>query len=296
MPSTRASKTAEIAAAVRAAHRRYDHPVVFDDPHALQLTSPAWRTIVRSRVLHRLVVRRLLADFRSIHAEMLGRARFAEEELLRAVAGGLGQYVIIGAGLDSFALRHRELAPQLRVFELDHPASQAVKIERLAGITTEPLTHVEFIAADLEHETVAQALSRSGYDRGAPAFFAWLGNTYYLTPAAIAGTLRAIAGLAAPGSELVVDYALPVDQQPPQERGAFLKAQAAVERRGEPWRAFFTPPQFTALARECGFELVATLSPADQLERYFSGRDDGLRPPAWGHFAHLRTLRWQAVP
>lgn len=288
MTTTRASKTADIAAAVRAAHLRYDRPVVFSDPYALQLTSAAWRTICRHPVLHRLVVGGLLADFRTIHAEMLGRARYAEDELLRAVAGGLDQYVLIGAGLDSFALRRRDLAGRLAVFELDQPASQAVKRARMAGISGGGLSHVQYVPCDLEVETVAAALGRSRYDAARPAFFTWLGTTYYLSRAAITTTLRSIAGAAAPGSELVLDFALPADRQPTEERRSFLKAQAAVERRGEPWRSFFEPAEFAALARDCGFELVATVTPKALRQRYFAGRRDGLVPPAWGHVAHLR--------
>lgn len=288
MTAARASKTADIAAAVRAAHLRYDQPVVFADPYAFALTSAPWRAVCRHPLLHRLVVRQMLGDFRSIHAEMLGRARYAEDELLRAVDGGIAQYVLVGAGLDSFALRRRDLAGRLAVFELDQPAGQAVKRARLAAIAGEPLRHVEYVAADLEVETVAAVLQRSRFDAARPAFFTWLGTTYYLSGAAIATTLRSIAGLAAPGSELVLDFALPVDRQPPAERHAFLRAQAAVERRGEPWRSFFEPAEFAALARHCGFELVAMVTPADLQQRYFAGRDDGLVPPAWGHVAHLR--------
>ena len=288
MTAARASRTAEIAAAVRAAHLRYDRPVVFSDPYALELTSPAWRAVCSHPLLHRLVVGGLLADFRSIHAEMLGRARYAEDELLRAVADGFGQYVMVGAGLDSFALRRRDLAGRLAVFELDQPASQAVKRARMAAIAGGSLPHVEYVACDFELETVAAALARSAYAPARPAFFTWLGTTYYLSRAAINTTLRSIAGRAAAGSELVLDFALPAGRQPAAERRAFLRAQAAVERRGEPWRCFFEPAEFAALAQGCGFELVRMLTPQALHQRYFAGRSDGLAPPAWGHVAHLR--------
>ena len=288
MTAARASRTAEIAAAVRAAHLRYDRPVVFADPYALELTSAPWRTVCRHPLLHGVVVRRLLADFRSIHAQMLGRARYAEDELLRALGAGVGQYVLIGAGLDSFALRRRDLADRLAVFELDQPAGQAIKRARLAAIADEPLRHVDYVAADLEVETVAGALQRSRYDPSEPAFFTWLGTTYYLSGPAIVTTLRSISGCAAPGSELVLDFALPAERQPPAERRAFLKAQAAVERRGEPWHSFFEPAEFARLAEYCGFEVVDMVTPDDLRRRYFVGRADGLLPPAWGHLAHLR--------
>lgn len=289
MSLPRASKTAEIAAAVRAAHLSYDRPVVFADPLALQLTSPGWRAVVRRPWLHRLIVRGLLADFRGIHAEMLGRARFAEEALERAVEAGVSQYVIVGAGLDSFALRRRDLAQRLRVFELDQLGSQAVKRTRLAALGAGALSHVEFVAADFERESVAEALARSGFDPRAPAFFSWLGGTYYLGRGAIDMTLRVIARFAAPGSELVADYALPPEAQPPGELRAFRRAQAAVARRGEPWQAFFEPAEFAALARDCGFQVLANVGPDEQLDRYFADRDDDLRPAGWGYFAHLRV-------
>jgi len=138
-----------------------------------------------------------------VRAQALVRSRYAEDRLRDAVGRGVRQYVVVAAGLDSFAWR--ESAP-LRVFEVDHPASQGAKRERLAALDPASVSRAVFVPVDLETDALDAALVRSGFAADAPAFFAWLGATYYLRRAAVERTLAALARVAAPGSELVLDY------------------------------------------------------------------------------------------
>ena len=292
MAVRRASKTADVTGAVRGSHLLHDQPpFVFTDPYALRLTSAGWRAVVRVPALHWLVVQKLLARFRTVHGEMLARARFCEDALQQAVERGIRQYVIIGAGLDSFALRRRDLAGQLTVFELDHPASQAAKRARLGRLGEGIPGNLVFVPVDLERETVDEALTRSRFDRDAPAFFGWLGVTYYLSREAVSGTLRAIAGTAAVGSEVALDYSIPAEMLPPEERDRLQHVLAYVARRGEPWLSFFEPDDFARGVQALGYEVIANVPPEEQERLYFLGRHDDLSGPKWPRFAHLRLNR-----
>jgi methyltransferase (TIGR00027 family) len=289
MAKAQQSGTAAAAAAGRAAHYLHDHPRVFDDPFAIQLTSPVWRTICRSRLLHWLVFRKVLGVLRPAFAQALVRSRYTEDQLEAAIAGGCAQYVIVGAGLDSFALRRRDLAPKLRVYELDQPGGQQAKREQLARLRLETPPNLEFIPVDFEQETVAAALARSSYAPGQPAFFSWLGNVGYLTREAIFGTLRSIVSYATPGSGLIFDYAIPDELVDLAELPAIVAVRRFAARRGEPIITSFDPRTLPDEMRDLGFDLVENLSPAEQKARYFANRADGLYPLASTYFVHLRV-------
>ena len=288
MKAGQRSRTADAVAAVRAAHLLYDRPVVFEDPFAIHLTSFAWRTIGKSRVLHWLV-RRIFRALRPVHAQILARSRYAEEKLEEAVARGIDQYVLLGAGLDSFALRRRDLASKLTVYELDHPESQASKRKRLARCGIDLPNNLALIAVDFEQETVADALTRSSYARERPAFFSWLGTTVYLPREAVFGTLEALARFAAPGSEVVLTYLVPIELVKPGDREAVEKAARFAARRGEPWVSFFDPHLFPEEVCTLGFELIENLSPQEQRARYFAARTDNLCPLSSAYFVHFRA-------
>ena len=247
--------------------------------------------VARVTALHWLVVRKLLVQLRNVHGEMLARARFCEDALQQAVEHGIHQYVIVGAGLDSFALRRRDLAGQLTVFELDHPASQAEKRARLERLSEEIPGNLVFVPVDLERETVGEALIRSRFNCEAPAFFGWLGVTYYLSREAVFGTLRAIANTAALGSEVVLDYSVPAEMLAPEDRERLRHLLTFVARQGEPWRSFLKPDDFARNAQALGYEVVADVSPEEQKRLYFLGRNDDLSSPKWPRFAHLRLDR-----
>ena len=282
------SGTAEGAAAFRASHTLYDSNPVFRDPFAIALTSPGWRRILKSRLLHWLVLRRYLRSLRPIVAHVAARSRYTEDRLEAAVRRGVGQYVIVGAGLDAFALRRPDLKSKLRVYEVDHPDTQAMKRRRLKEIAPALPENLEFVAVNFERESIAQGLSRASYRKDAPAFFSWLGTTHYLTPQATFATLRAIASVTAPGSEIVLDYGLTRELLPARALAAGKRLSRIVSHRQEPFLGRYAPDELHREVKAMGWEVVEDLSGAEQERRYFAGRADGLAPTGGTHFLHLR--------
>lgn len=247
----------------RAAHQLYDQPLIFEDPLALRILSDEAAERVRS------------AEEAAPHPWALGlrgfvaaRSRCAEEELARAVAQGVRQYVVLGAGLDTFA--YRNPFAELRVFEVDHPATQAWKQERLqhAGIAIpEPL---RFAPVDFERDTLAHGLEAAGFLRDEPAFFSWLGVVPYLTREAAMATLSFVARLAQ-GSGIVFDYAIPREQLGEAEQRAFDYLAERVARAGEPFRLFFDPEELEAELRGMGFGKIEDLDSAALRQRWLDG-------------------------
>ena len=283
------SRTAEAAAAARARHLLRDQPIVFDDPFAIRLTSRPWRIICKNRFLDWLVSRRMVV-LRPIVAQILARSRYAEDQLLKAIAAGMNQYVIVGAGLDSFALRRRDLASTLKVYELDHPASQVSKQDRLAELGIDLPANLELIPVDFEQESVADALTRSSYTRDRPAFYSWLGTIHYLTRDAIFRTLASIASFAAARSEIAFDYAIPRESVDPADLPVRDALDRFAARRGEPLVTSFDPMTFPREVCDLGFELLENLSVQEQETRYFREREDGMKPTPSSYFAHFRVL------
>ncbi|MDJ0866042.1 MAG: SAM-dependent methyltransferase [Myxococcota bacterium] len=286
MRAEQRSKTADGAAAIRAAHRLYGAPLVFDDAFAVELTSPGWRRICESRTLYWLVMEKLLGALRPISAQVLSRARYAEDCLDEAVAAGIEQYVLIGGGLDSFALRRPDLASRLAVFELDHPNTQRAKRERLASLGYQMPDQHTFVPIDFEKEGVATALGRSAFSGEKRSFFSWLGTAPYLTGDAVFGVLQAVASVAAPGSELVFDYAVPEQLLDDADRPTAERLRRFTERRGEPLVSAFEPQLLCERVGKLGYRVLENLAPAEQQRRYFAGRSDGLR--AWSGSYYLR--------
>ncbi len=289
MKPTQRSKTAEAVAAVRAVHLLHDRPVVFEDPFAIHLTSQGWRLVAKNRLLHWLVARMILRRFRPVHAQFLARARYAEEKLENAVAREIDQYIILGAGLDSFAWRRRDLATRLRVYELDHPAMQVVKRGRLERLGFALPENLEMIPVDFERESVADALARSSYHRERPGFFSLLGTVQYIPRDAVMTTLRSVSEVAAPGSELVLTYNIPLNLVEASDRPAVERVLRFAARRGEPFVSFFDPEAFPAEVCTLGYELLENCSSREQERRYFAGRMDDLRPLSSAYVAHFRA-------
>jgi methyltransferase (TIGR00027 family) len=284
-----ASSTADTVAAIRAAHCRYDRPVVFDDPLAIHLTSRRWRLIVNNPVLYRLVI--AVTGTARARGNFPARARYVEEKLERAVLGGIDQYVILGAGLDSFAWRRSDLAKRLRIFELDHPLSQQVKRDRLVRLGLSPPANLEWVAVDLVQESVAAALARSKYRRDARGFFSLVGTVQYLPREAVISTLRSIAATAAPGSELVLTYVQPKSLVKPAMQPVFDRLVLLAARKGEPFISLFDPEKFPSAVCALGYDLVENCAPHETALRYFAGRTDDLQPGAqWlSYIAHFRV-------
>lgn len=272
-----------LVAAIRASHLRWDRPPIFADDYALQMTTPFWRLVATNRLLNRLIVHRLLRVFRPIHTENILRIRYAEDRLREAVGAGVGQYVILGAGLDTFALRRGELADRLRIFEVDHPASQAMKRERLLAINGGIPDNLVLVPVDFERDRLDEKLIEAGFDRGTPAFFSWLGTTYYLTKEAIRDTLERVSAVTASGSRVVLDYKYPRRLIPEQSLLFADKVDQFVAKRGEPMRSTFAPEELSAELARTGFSQLDNVPPDEQAQRYLQGRSD--MPPPAANFA-----------
>ncbi len=219
---------------------------------------------------------------RALRAFLAVRSRYAEDQLAGAVERGMRQYVVLGAGLDTFAYRNPFQAAGLHVFEVDHPATQAWKRARLDESYIPVPSEVTFVAVDFERQSLDTQLEEAGFRRAAPAFFSWLGVTPYLTRPAFDSTVQFIAGLPA-GSGVAFDYAVERSLLKPHQQAALDAMAARVARAGEPFQLFFNP---TALANDLarfGFGDIEDLN-ADQINaRYFSGRSDGLAVSGGGH-------------
>ena len=304
MEAGRASTTALVVAYRRAHHFANGAPWVFADPLASAIIGRDRERIedvliaaaarffpdeVPRGAAREVAIARVLGVSYG-QGLVLSRARYTEDRLAALMQRtGVSQYVLVGAGLDTFALRRPDLRDRLRVFELDHPATQTDKRRRLreAGLALPPNLH--FGAADIEREPVATVLTRLPYDPTRPALFAWLGVTMYLTRAAVLETLRSIRSVAAHCSEIVFDYfdaaSLVAESQPPGLRMTLELTRSL----GEPIIFGFEPARLAAELESVGYEVVDDLGPPQQNERYFEVRADGLRVPEFLHVACARV-------
>lgn len=264
------SRTAWQVAMLRAAHQLLDEPLVLDDPLALAILGADAAAQLRDDPYP-------CNDpmLRGLRAGLVVRSRFAEEEAERGIADGVRQVVVLGAGLDTFAYRHGHEVDDLRLFEVDHPATQAWKRGLLAGAGIGVPANLTYVASDFEHVTLAQALAAAGFDATQPACFSWLGVTMYLTEAAIVETLRFVAALPSPSS-ICFDFQAAPAQLNPVER---VIVEGIVERMaasGEPWLSLFDPEKLGEMVRALGFGAVRMIG-ADEMNRlYLSRRKDGL--------------------
>ena len=278
MENGQPSRTALMAAAARAAHLVVDgEPVIFADTLATALLGERAEELLSYHTSHG--THPVLAGAR---AQVTCRSRYTEDALARAVGRGLTQYVILGAGLDSFAYRSDG---RVRVFEVDYPATQDWKRRALASARVPVPDGVTFVPADLAADGLAGRLAAAGFDGCTPALVSWLGVTMYLTRDAIAATLAAVGALA-PGTEIIADYMLPAELR--DEAGAVygsLVAKASAER-GEPWLSCFAPEEMAGLARTAGFGAVRNVPQRDTIPAGLWQRSDALRPAGLAVLVH----------
>ncbi len=255
----------------RALHLEVDSlPHVLEDEIGLKLVAPEadWRN------------RPDMSPFtRPFRASIVARARFIEDLVAEQVELGVGQYVILGAGLDTFVQRQPRLASHLLVFEIDQPGPQAWKRRRLDELGYGVPPFLRFVPVDFEAGDGWWArLEQAGFDPGRPAIIASTGVSMYLTNRAIIAMLGQIATLA-PGSTLAMSFMLPIQMAEPELRIGVERAAAGARANGTPFLSFFMPEEMLTLARGAGFRQVRHVSGAALAERYFANRTDGLRPP-----------------
>jgi methyltransferase (TIGR00027 family) len=280
--------TAVRVALWRALHVEIDPPPhVFVDEVGLQLAAPddRWRD------------RPDMSPFtKPFRASIVARARFIEDLVAEQAARGVEQYVILGAGLDTFAQRRQadtqppdrppsDSASQLLVFEVDRPGPQAWKRQRLVELGVGIPSFLRFVPVDFEAADFEAAgtwwdrLAAAGFNAQRPAVVASTGVSMYLTKDAIAATLRQVAALA-PGSTFAMSFLLPIEMADPDGRPGMERAVEGAQASGTPFISFFTPTEMLALARAAGFRDVQHISADALAQRYFAGRTDGLRPPS----------------
>jgi methyltransferase (TIGR00027 family) len=276
--------TAVGAAFGRAAHVLLDDPpYVFDDALSIKL---AGEDVLRAAQLLTTDGRLLASrdDPRSKwRGTFVGRARFVEDLVADRLGRGVDQYVILGAGLDTFAQRKPDLASRLRIFEVDERRTQQWKKERLRELAMPAPQNLRFVPVDFETgDSWVRAIVMNGFDLAHPTVIASTGVTQYISVDAIAATLREAAELT-PGTTFVCTFMLPLDLIDPEERELHARTQEAAAARGFPWISFYSPEQFQSLAVEAGFNDVRHVSASELDHRYFAARHDGLRAASGEH-------------
>ncbi len=273
MAMERHSLMAERVAIGRAAHQFLDPgPVIFSDPLARPLIGADGEAWLQENIkwLRQEGMRRT-------RVLLALRSRFAEEELARAMGEGTRQYVILGAGLDSFAYRRPDLGTTLTVFEADHPATQEWKRKRLAEARIATPRNVRYVALDFNERTLAEALEAAGFRRDEPSFFSWLGVTYYLPRESVMETLRYVGGLAAP-RQVVFDYAVDVSALPERYHDIINRVRGYTAGTGEPWVTWFAPAPLMTELRAMGFGATANLEANELLVRFTGDANEDLTP------------------
>jgi methyltransferase (TIGR00027 family) len=274
--------TAVRVALWRALHAEIDPPPhVLEDEIGLQLVAPGdgWRA-------------RPDMDpdgTRGFRASIVARARFIEDLVAEQAGRGVAQYVLLGAGLDTFAQRRPEIASRMRIFEVDQPGPQAWKRQRLTELGYSVPDWLRLVPVNFEQNgSWWQQLAAAGFDPGQPAVVASTGVSMYLSKDATAATLRQLAGLA-PGSTLAMTFLLPRDLLEDADRAGLRAADQGARASGTPFVSFYAPQEMLAMAREAGFADVRHVPGASLGERYFAGRGDGLRPSTGEDFVVATT-------
>jgi methyltransferase (TIGR00027 family) len=287
---------------MRAAHTRLDPNPLINDPWGDRLVPESARDMFRKAALAKMdasALRRAMASPGTIideslrrsraYANVIMRTRFAEDELQLAVTRGIRQYVLIGAGFDSFALRGPAYAADLQIFEIDFPATQSLKLARIAACGLTPPDSVHFIAADLSQETVAAALLRSPFRSEVLTFFSWLGVTMYLTREANLGTLKSIASCTPMGSEVVFTY---LDERLFRAQSeSFRDLEKRVAAMGESFLSGFNPETLARDLEDCGLLLLEDLDGSAIAAKYGRTGENSLGQSAFSHIALAQVIQ-----
>jgi methyltransferase (TIGR00027 family) len=275
------SRTAFSAAGHRALHQTADKPVLFKDPWAFPILGPP-----PAEPLDPEKLAQHAANTASMRALIVARSLLAEGTLAAAVADGVDQYVLLGAGLDTFA--YRNPYPSVRVFEVDYEATGRWKQAQLTAAGVAIPANVTYAAINFETETLAEALARAGFDLARPAVFAWLGVIPYLTREAIETTLKAVGSLAK-GTQIIFDYGEPRETLPAAVQERMKERMAHLAAIGEPWLSFFAPDDMAALLTTAGFTEIEDLAGAQINARWYADRQDGLRAYPMAHVLRARV-------
>jgi methyltransferase (TIGR00027 family) len=275
------SYTARGAAAYRAIHQTLEGGAIFSDPFASRILDDETRA--------RLDETAADLSLRPWRLFIAARSRFSEDTLAACVARGVRQIVVLGAGLDTFSLRNPHADQGVRVFEVDYPATQGWKRERLtqAGLAIPP--SLTFAPVDFERQSLADGLKAAGFRADRPAFFQWLGVVMYLSRDAVSATLDFIARV--PESEVVFDYAEPFENYPAERRENVMAVAARAASLGEPWLSLFDPLELSEMLRNKGFGVVEDLRLAELTERFYGVLKQGIVIGPGGHVVRAQKTR-----
>lgn len=265
-------------ALMRAAHQVIDDPKIFEDPIALSIIGTQGKSAILSE---KKKFKKKLSGY--LRAIVVARSRFVEDELSQAIKQGVRQYVILGAGLDTFAYRNPYSDYSLKVFEVDHPATQAWKRQQLNEAKIPIPDSLTFAPVDFENQTLAEGLRNAGFRTDEPSFFSWLGVTMYLTPETVMTTLKYISSSTPPGSGIVFDYVIPPSSQSLIRRLVFNLLAYRLAFAGEPWKSFFEPGSLIANLKTIGFTQIEDNGPKEINSRFFSNRADKIMVGGFGH-------------
>jgi methyltransferase (TIGR00027 family) len=280
-PTAAPDSTAVRVALWRAMHVEVDaEPHVIEDEVGLRLAAPDgdWRSRPDMDPVFT----------RSFRAAIVARARFIEDLVAEQVDRGVRQYVLLGAGLDTFAQRRPDIASRLRIFEVDRREPQAWKRARLVELGFGVAEWLALVPVDFEVSSWRDELLAAGFDSSRPAVVASTGVSMYLTEEANAATLRQIASFV-PNSTLAMTFLLPLELLDEEDRAGFQIAQNGARAAGTPFISFFAPDAMLELARQCGFRHVAHVPLSELAARYFADRTDGLRPSTGEDFLVAST-------
>jgi methyltransferase (TIGR00027 family) len=298
MKEDQASLSAMTTAYIRAYHSMHDTPKIFDDFLAYSLIPQEVLALIEQGLRkdkqfndpeHTVVSSDQIIALSSLTkaTNVLSRARYTEDALEEVVRQGVKQYVILGAGMDTFAFRRPEMMDCLEVFEVDHPATQNFKILRLSELGWERPEHLHFIPIDFTKENLAAALTlSSAYDPNVKSFFSWLGVTMYLTREEVFQTLRSITDIVPECSVVIFDYFDSDAFIPEKSSPKMQKKQEVFQKLGEKMITGFNPSILGEDIASLGLSLHENLSPEDIEKSYFQGRKDGHHAPEHGHIAY----------
>lgn len=271
------------AAAHRAMHQKAEGGMLFLDPIA--------PLILDADELSNAEKEMDVPANRSARLFMAARSRFAEDLITVAAARGVRQVVVLGAGLDTFAIRNPYVSVGLTVFEVDHPETQALKRSRIARVSENLSKEVRFVPLDFETQNLRESLIKADFDEKNPAFFMWLGVVPYLTINSIRSTLSFIAKL--PLSEIVFDYSEPLENYEPERRSRMEALEKRLAELGEPWVTHFDPLELAKELHGQGFKEIDDLDLGRISKRYREAFPQAVAPGAGPHVVYARNFNLQ---
>ncbi len=272
------SHTARGAVAYRAIHQTLEGGSIFSDPFALRILDDATRASLDETATDQ--------SLRPMRLFIAARSRFSEDTLAASVARGVRQIVVLGAGLDTFSLRNPFAGLGVRVFEVDYPATQGWKRQRLKQAGLIIPASLTFAPVDFERQSLNEGLAAAGFQAGRPAFFQWLGVVPYLSRDAFSLTLDFIARV--PDSEVVFDYAEPFENYLDERRASVMAMAARAASRGEPWLSLFDPAELAGLLNQKGFGIVEDLGLSEIAARFYGAHRQGIAIGPGGHVVRAR--------